>query len=110
MWWRAAVAGLIVAAVSEVAGRYPRLGGLLLTLPVTSIVAFLAVWQKDRDVDVIAGLARETLVLVPLRLQLFVPLALAPKLGLSFWPALGIGLVMASATISAWFTFAPAAE
>ena len=33
MWWRAIIAGLVVAGVSELADRYPRLSVLLLTLP-----------------------------------------------------------------------------
>ena len=39
-------------------------------------------------------LARETLVLVPLGLPFFIPLAFASRLGLGFWPALGAGIVL----------------
>lgn len=109
MWWRAIVAGLIVAGVTEVSDRYPRLGALLLTLPVISIVAFIAVWQKDQDLKKISELARETLILVPLGLPFFVPLAFSQKLGLTFWPAFILGLILASATIGLWFVLGPKA-
>lgn len=66
MLWRAIIAGLVVAGVSELADRYPRLSALLLTLPVVSIIAFIAVWTKDHNLDATTRLARETLVLVPL--------------------------------------------
>ena len=62
MWWRAIIAGLVVAGVSELADRYPRLSALLLTLPVVSIIAFIAVWTKDHNLDATTRLARETLV------------------------------------------------
>ena len=55
--------------LSELADRFPRLGALLLTLPVVSIVAFVAVWNKDQNMTTVSRLARETLVLVPLGLD-----------------------------------------
>ncbi|MHC4880166.1 MAG: hypothetical protein ACYTGL_27265 [Planctomycetota bacterium] len=107
MWWRAVIAGLVVAGVSEVADRHPRLGALLLTLPIVSIVAFVSVWQKEHDVSTISRLARETLVLVPLGLPFFIPLAFSQRLGLNFWCAFLVGLVLASVTIGLWFWLGP---
>lgn len=107
MWWRAIIAGLVVAGVSELADRFPRLGALLLTLPIVSIVAFIATWQKEQDIKVISNLARETLILVPLGLPLFVPIAFSERLGLGFWTAMVAGLVLASATIGLWFSLGP---
>lgn len=103
MLWRAVIAGLVVAGVSELADRFPRLGALLLTLPIVSIVAFIAVWQKEQDTSTITRLARETLVLVPLGLPFFVPLAFSERLGLNFWNAILAGIALASATIGLWF-------
>ncbi|MCA9173808.1 MAG: hypothetical protein KDB14_04910 [Planctomycetales bacterium] len=109
MWLRAIIAGLVVAGVTEISDRYPRLGALLLTLPIVSIVAFVAVWQKSQDLRAISLLARETLVLVPLGLPFFVPLAASQRLGLSFWPAFSLGMILASVTIGLWFTLGPSA-
>ena len=103
MLWRAVIAGLVVAGVSELADRHPRLGALLLTLPFVSIVAFIAVWQKEQDVSTISRLARETLVLVPLGLPFFVPMAFSQRLGLGFWQAFIAGIMLASAAIGLWF-------
>lgn len=105
MWLRAVIAGLVVAGVSELADRNPRLGALLLTLPVVSIIAFIALWTKERDIEATARLARETLILVPLGLPFFIPLAISRELGL--WSAFLIGFVLASMTISLWLMFGP---
>lgn len=107
MWWRAIVAGLVVAGVSELANRFPRLGALLLTLPIVSIVAFIAVWQKEQDTSTISRLARETLVLVPLGLPFFVPLAFSQRLGIGFWSAFWVGVIMASITVGLWIWLGP---
>ena len=104
---RACVAAAVVVAVAEVSNRFPRLGALLLTVPVVSVIAFVATWTKDGDLPAISRLARETLVLVPLGLPFFVPLAFADRLGLSFWSAFSAGLVLASATIGLRFWLGP---
>jgi hypothetical protein len=107
MWWRAIIAGLVVAGVSELADRFPRLGALLLTLPIVSIVAFIAMWNKEQDLTTVSRLARETLVLVSLGLPLFVPIAFSERLGLGFWTALVAGIVIATVTIGRWFWLGP---
>lgn len=108
MWWRAVIAGLVVAAVSEIGNRFPRLGALVLTLPIVSIVAFIAFWQKEQDLNGVSRLARETLILVPLGLPFFVPLAFAERLGISFWAAFLFGMLAASVAIGAWLWFSSA--
>jgi hypothetical protein len=109
-WWhvlRVAIAATIIGVVAEVSRRYPRAGALLLSLPLVSVLAILFAWFQHRDLPAITKLARETLVLVPLGLPFFVPLAFADRLGLDFWPAFGSGLALATLTIGAWLLFAP---
>ena len=106
---RGVIAGVLVAAVITLSNRSPRLGAFLLTLPVVSILAFLMTWHARRDLDGISRLARETLVLVPLGLPFFVPLAFAPRLGLGFWAAFVGGLALASVTVGLWLWLGPKA-
>jgi hypothetical protein len=104
---RTIIAAGIIVAVAEIAERFPRLGALLLTLPIVSVLAFVMAWTQHGQLTVISRLARETLVLVPLGLPFFVPLAFAEKLGLGFWTACFAGIALAAATIGAWFAFGP---
>lgn len=104
---RAIVSAVVIVIVVEVSHRLPRIGAILLTLPVVSIVAFVLSWQRDHDLGAVSRLARETLVLVPLGLPFFVPLAFAERLGLGFWSASALGLSLAVATIGCWFFFGP---
>ena len=97
----------IIFAVSEVSRRSPRLAAILLTLPLVSILAFAASWSKDHDLRSIYQMAKETLILVPLGLPFFLPLAFADRLGLSFWSAMLAGLILASITIGAWLAYGP---
>ena len=112
MWWiilKTAIAAVIIVAVSEVSQRLPRLGAILLTLPIVSVIAFVFLWQQYRDLPAVSRLARETLVLVPLGLPFFLPLAFAERLGLGFWPAFITGLALATVTIGLWIWLGPSA-
>ena len=104
---RVLVSAIVIATVSEVARRSPRLGAVLLTLPIISIIAFGATWFRDHDLKGLSQMARETLILVPLGLPFLVPLAFADRWGLGFWPAILVGLVLAIVTICGWLAIAP---
>ena len=110
MWMlilRAAIAAAVVALVPELAKKFPRVGALILTLPIVSIIAIVFTWLRQGDVPTVATFCRETLVLVPLGLPFFVPLAFADKWGLGFWPAFVLGVALASGCIGVWFGVGP---
>lgn len=104
---KALLSAAVVVAVAEISDRFPRLGALLLTLPLVSILAFVLSWQQHRDLPAVARLARETLILVPLGLPFFLPLAFADRLGPGFWSATAAGAALATITIGLWFSFGP---
>jgi hypothetical protein len=107
---RIGIVSLTVVGVAEISKRYPRYGALLLSLPLVSILAFLFIWFQHRDAVAISRMARETLVLAPLGLPFFVPLAFASRLGIDFWTAFVLGIILASLTIGAWLALAPSPE
>jgi hypothetical protein len=104
---RVGIVAIIVVVVAELSKRHPRAGALLLSLPLVSILAFLMGWFQHHDLHSISKVARETLILVPLGLPFFVPLALASRTGLSFWPSFAAGIVLASLTIGGWLLVGP---
>jgi hypothetical protein len=57
---KAALSGIIVAAASETARRSPALGALIVSLPLTSLLALIWLWQDSGDSERIAALAQST--------------------------------------------------
>lgn len=104
---RVFIVATIVVIVGEISRRYPRLGALLLSLPIVSLLAILVGWFQYHDLKTISQLSRETLALVPLGLPFFLPLAFAPRLGLNFWVALIAGVILATMTIGLWLWLVP---
>lgn len=103
--FRVALVAIIVVAVAEISKRSPRLGAVLLSLPLISLLAFTFGWMQHRDLPAISKMARETLILVPLGLPFFIPLAMADHCGWGFWPAFVGGVLLASVAIVGWLLF-----
>lgn len=104
---RVVIAAATIVAVAELSKRFPRYGALLLSLPVVSVLAFLFSWFQYHDLSAISKLARETIVLVALGLPFFLPFAFAERLGVGFWTAMGLGVLLATLSVGGWLWFGP---
>ena len=100
------IAGFVVVAVSEVARRYPRVADVILAVPLVVFAVYAVMYLRAPDLAPISKMARQMLVLVPLSLPFFVPLAFADRFHLTFWPAFAVGLALVTVTASSylWFT------
>ncbi len=100
---KALLSGAIVAAVSEVAKRYPGWGGLLASLPLVSVLGMIWLWRDTQDAEGMAAHATGTFwfVLPSLPMFLLIPALLRRSVG--FWPALGVGCAV---TIGLYFAVA----
>ena len=87
---KAALSGLIVAAVSEVARRNPGWGGLLASLPLTSLLAMVWLWRDSGDSVRVAELSQSTLWFILPSLPLFVVLPALLRSGMAFWAAMAV--------------------
>ena len=87
---KAASSGVIVALVSEIARRYPGWGGLVASLPLTSLLAMIWLWRDTGDSLRIAELSSSTIWFIIPSLPLFVVLPMLLRSGMAFWIALAI--------------------
>jgi hypothetical protein len=91
-----------VAAASEVARRSSLFAAVLVSLPLTSILAAIWLYRDTRDTDEVADLAWSILwVLVP-SVAFFVVLPVSLRRGVAFWPALGLACAVTAAAYAAW--------
>ena len=79
----------VIVAVSEIAKRSSLLGGLLASLPLTSLLAFVWLWRDTRDTQKVAALSNSIVWLVLPSLVVFLVLPVLLKRGVHFYPALG---------------------
>ena len=84
--FKAVLSGTLIAVISEIARRYPGLGGLIASLPLISLMAIIWLWRDTGgDIPQVAAHARATLWYVIPSLP-FLP-GLMEK-GVNFWISL----------------------
>lgn len=104
---KAAISGVIVAAVSEIARRYPNWGGLVASLPLTSLLAMLWLWRDSGDPERVAELSASTIWFIVPSIPLFIALPLLLRSGVGFWLSMGLVVVGTLALYALMFWAAP---
>ena len=87
-----ALSAAVLVAVSEISKRSSFMGGLLVSPPLTSLLAMMWLWRDTHDSGKIAALSTSIFWLVLPSLVLFIALPLLLKRGVMFWPSLGISI------------------
>lgn len=98
---KAALSGLIIAIVSEVAKRNPGAGALIASLPLVSILGMIWLWRDTGDKVRMAAHAQATFWFVLPSLPMFLLLPFMLRSGWSFWAALAAGCAL---TIALYLT------
>jgi hypothetical protein len=83
---KALVSGIIIAIVSEVARRFPGLGGLIASLPLISVLGMMWLWRATEDPERMATHSLATFWFVLPSLPMFVLIPVMLKRGVPFWP------------------------
>jgi hypothetical protein len=104
---KAALSGVLVAAISEVARRYPGWGGLLASLPLTSLLAMAWLYRDSGDTERVAALAGSTFWFVLPSLPMFLVLPALLRSGMGFWLGLVLSVAGTLALYALWFWTAP---
>jgi hypothetical protein len=104
---RILVAAIVVVLISEVARFKPRAGALMLSLPLSSLVAFVLIWMNNKDVQMVSSLAREVLLMIPLSLVFFLPFGWMERFQIDFWTAMVLGVGASALMLLLWFLLAP---
>lgn len=97
MWiavFKAALSGVLVAAVSETAKRSPALGALIASLPLVSVLAMIWLWNDTKDSERIAAHAEATFWYVLPSLPMFLVLPALLRAGVPFYLALGLSCLL----------------
>src|SRR3954451_11814242 len=104
---KAAISGMIVAAVSEIARRYPGWGGLVASLPLTSLLAMLWLWRDSGDAERVAELSVSTIWFFIPSVPLFIALPWLIRSGVGFWVAMAIVVAGTLALYAVMFWLGP---
>ncbi|MEO6907308.1 MAG: DUF3147 family protein [Abditibacteriaceae bacterium] len=88
------ISAIIIVAVTEIAKRNVFWGGILASIPLVSLLAFIWLYAETRDVNKIIGLSWSIFWLVLPSLTLFVALPVLLKMNIRFPAALGLSVII----------------
>ncbi len=102
---KACASGVLVVIVSEVARRYPGIGGLITSLPLIAILSILWLWRDTANVESVATYTEATFWFVLPSLPMFIAFPVMLRHGIAFWAALVLSCVLTMALYgaTAWF-------
>ncbi len=85
---------LIIALVSELSKKSTFLAAFLVSLPLISIISFIWIYLDTKDLNRLSQMSYEVFWLVIPSLVFFLAFPYAIKQGLTFWPSLGISMLI----------------
>jgi cobalamin synthase len=100
---KAAVSGVLIALISEVARKNPGWGGLLASLPLVSLMAMVWLWRDTHDPQRVGDQAISTFWFVLPSLPLFLILPLLIRAGWGFWIAILVSCLVTLILYAAMF-------
>jgi hypothetical protein len=102
--FKAALSGLLIAVISEVARRSPGFGALIASLPLVSVIGMIWLWRDTGDTARMADHATATFWYVLPSLPMFLVVPALLRSGWGFWPALlaGCGLTVGLYFLMLW--------
>jgi hypothetical protein len=112
MWMglmKALISGAIIAIASETARRWPAVGGLIVSLPLVSILTFVWLWADTRDAEKIARLSAGTFWCILPSMPMFLLLPLLLRNGFGFWLTMALSIGLAALLYLGMFWLAPRA-
>ncbi|NBC37580.1 hypothetical protein GTZ99_13580 [Novosphingobium sp. FSY-8] len=94
---RAALSGIIIAAIAEIGKRAPTVAALVASLPLVSVLGMMFLWWARPDAANMAAHAQATFWYVLPSLPMFLLMAVMLRHGVGFWLTLaaGCGLTVA---------------
>ena len=102
---KAALSGILIAIISEVAKRYPGFGALIASLPLISVLGMIWLWRDKPDITNMAAHVEATFWFVLPTLPMFLLIPLMLRHGISFWFSLSAGCLLTIALygLMTWF-------
>ena len=109
LWFatKSLLSGLMIAAASAVAKRYPGFGALIASLPLVSVLGMIWLWHDRPDAENMAAHAGATFWFVLPSLPMFLVIPTLLRHGTPFWAALLLGCALTIALYLAMVWLAP---
>jgi hypothetical protein len=97
--------GIIIGLASEVGKKSGKLGGLILSLPLTTLMTLIWLWIETGNPEKIVSVSKETLIFVIPSFVFFIALPLLMEKGIHFYVSFTISTTLTLAAYLAFYKF-----
>lgn len=104
---KAAISGIIIAVASETARRWPGIGGLIVSLPLVSLLTFIWVWRDTSETERVAELSQSAFWFFLPSMPMFLAFPAMLRAGIGFWPSFAASIALTAALYAGMFWLAP---
>lgn len=91
---KAAISGVLIAVISEIAKKWPGFGALIASLPLVSVLGMIWLWRDKPDAANMATHSEATFWYVLPSLPMFLLIPVLLRRGTPFWVALAAGCAL----------------
>ena len=91
--FKVGLTGLLAAAISEIARRYPGWGGLVASLPLVSVMAMVWLWRDTGDEEQVAALSLSIFWFFLPSMPMFLLIPALLRSGVGYWATMAISIV-----------------
>jgi len=88
------VSAFLIVGISEVSKRFSFIGAILASVPLTSVLAMIWMYQESKDVEQIAQLSTEIFWLVIPSLSFFIAFPILLRNKMNFYLAMTVSLTI----------------
>lgn len=86
------ISAIVISFASRLSGEKPKLAGLIVALPLGTMLALFFSQTEFRDAGKSVAFAKSIFYAIPLSLLFFVPFLFAEKVKIPFWGLYGTGV------------------
>ena len=86
--------GIIIWLVGEFGKKSGKLGGLILSLPITSLIALFWLWIETQDASKVSSVSKETLIFIIPSFVFFIALHLSLERQLNFYLSFTLSILL----------------
>lgn len=88
------LSALVIAAASWLSGKYPKLAGFIIALPLATLIALVLSYTEHKNAETTITFAKSILIGVPASYLFFLPFFFAKSFNMNFWLIYATGLAL----------------
>lgn len=99
------VSACIIATVSEIAKKFPSIGGLIAAMPITTLLSMIWIYYENKDLNLISNFLQSVVIGTLISFIFFIVAIFLIKKGINFYLTVILSTVILGITVFVYQKF-----